>query len=165
MHSLAAVVLVEPLIASAKGAHSGYLKCESLRLLSLFYRGDKGNKEDAPSEEAQKAMNNSCSSVATVLKDSLDDAALHKTKNKDEVLNAVKHFGSYAKSHASSISAVDLNGLKEALDTASGATKSAGMKNAYSKLAEEIAELAKQASSADPKPPKSSTKKKKKSKK
>lgn len=110
-------------------------------------------------------MNNSCSSVATVLKDSLDDAALHKTKNKDEVLNAVKHFGSYAKSHASSISAVDLNGLKEALDTASGATKSAGMKNAYSKLAEEIAELAKQASSADPKPPKSSTKKKKKSKK
>lgn len=157
--SLAATVLIGPLIKSAKDAHTGYLKCESLRLLSLFYRGDKGNKDDTVTPKAHSLLNDNCSNVAVVLKDSLCDPILQKTKNKDELLNAVKHFVTYARSRASSISAADLNELKDALKTAADTTKSAGMKSTCSRLAEELSEVAKEA--AGPKPPKSSSKKKK----
>ena len=157
--SLATAVLVEPLIEAANNAHSGYLKCESLRLLSTFYRGDRGTK-DITSKKNQTILNGSCHKVAAILKESLCDASLNKAKNKDEVMNAVKHFTSYAKSHTSFISAADLIGLKEALDSVADSTKSTGMKNMCSKVAEEIAEIAKEVTPPQ-KQPKSATKKKK----
>ena len=126
-------------------------------MLSLFYRGDKGNKEDGLSEKAQETLSNNCGHVVDALKKSLCDLSLQKTKNKDELTNAVKHFMTYAKSHSSAVSSADTNGLKDALMTVADMTNSAGMKNTCTKLVEEIAEIAKQ--------PKSSTKKKKKSKK
>lgn len=161
--SLATAVLVEPLIEAVKNAHSGYLKCESLRLLSSFYRGDRGSK-DITSKKNQSMLNGSSGKVASILKDSLCDTSMQKTKNKEEVMNAVKHFVSYAKSHSSFIPIADLTGLKEALDSVADATKSTGTKNMCLKVAEEIAEIVKQVAPQS-KPPKSATKKKKKSKK
>lgn len=165
-YSLGATVLVNPLIAAAKSAHSGYLKCESLRLLSLYYREEKSNKDDALSKKAQATLDDCCSGFAAALRESLCDSTLHKTKNKDEVFNTTKHFASYLKSHPSSVSPDELDGLKDALAAAADSTKSAGMKNTCSRLSEEIAEIAKQSSqNAASKTPKSTTKKKKKSKK
>lgn len=155
---------MEPLLAAAKSAHSGYLRCESLRLLSLFYRAS--TKEDVTSNSTvQSTLTDSCSNVALVLQDSLNDASLQKSKNKDEVLNVVKQFASYAKSHISNIKSTDLIGLVDAVKAAGDATKSAGVKNTCLKLVEEMTEISqKAAESADPNI-KSSTKKKKKSKK
>jgi len=155
--SIAASVLVEPLAVSARDAHSAFIKCESLKLLSLFYRGDKRDKENALTEQAQAKLNNNCNNVTTVLVDSLCDPSLQKTKNKDEILNAVKHFTTYAKSNTSLVSASKLNKLKDALDTLADKTKSAGMKNSCAKLAEEVAQIAQNTGA---KTPKSSAKKK-----
>lgn len=150
--------LVEPLIQAAEEAHSGYLRCESIRMLSLFYRGDKGNKEDGLPEKAQEMLSNNCGNVVDALKKSFCDSSLQKTKNRDELTSAVKHLVSYAKSHSSAAASADVSGLKDALQTAAGKTNSAGMKNTYTKLAEEVSAII-------AKPPQSSAKKKKKSKK
>lgn len=152
-----------PLIEAAQSAHSGYLRCESLRLLSHFYRAS--GKEDEPSEKVRETLTGSCSNVAHVLKDSLCDVSLQKSKNKDEILNAVKHFASYANSHASTIAASDLIELNDALKLAEDATKSVGMKNICLKLSEDLSEISLKAVRVADSNPKSSTKKKKKSKK
>ena len=165
MPSLATVVLTEPLITSAKDAHSGFLKCECIRLISLLYRGEMSSGEEALSEMAQTILSSGCNRTAVVLKESLCDASLHKVKNSDEVLNASKHFLSHVKAHPSTITLASCNDLRMALKTAADLTKSIGTKNTCLKLADEVSEVAKNANNAsDPKPPKSASKKKKKSK-
>ncbi len=164
--SLATVVLVQPLITAAKDAHTGYLRCESLRLLSLLFRGDKNSREETLSMKAQTVLNNSCNSFAITLKDSLCDSALEKSRNKEEILNAVKHFVVYAKSHAAAMKKSSIDDLQKALLTAADSTNSAGIRSTCSRMADELTEVAQHADKdGDTKPSKTSSKKKKKSKK
>eukprot|EP00804_Cyclotella_cryptica_P001374 CCRYP_014128-RA/>CCRYP_014128-RA protein AED:0.02 eAED:0.02 QI:2050/1/1/1/0.5/0.66/3/221/924 len=164
--SLATVVLVEPLTAAAKDAHTGFLRCESLKLLSLLFRGDKNKSEETLSKKAHTLLNDNCNNFALTLKESLCDSSLERVKNKEEILNAVKHFITYAKSHAAAIKITSLDDLQKALQTAADSTKSAGTKSTCLKLADELTEIAQHADKdTDAKLPKSSTKKKKKSKK
>jgi hypothetical protein len=166
MDSLATVVLAQPLITAAKDAHTGFLRCESLRLLSLLFRRDKNTSEETLSEKAQTVLNNSCNNFAITLKDSLCDSTLDKSKNKEEILNAVKHLVAYAKSHAAEMKKSNIDDLQKALHTAAASTKSAGTRGICSRLADELSEVAQHADKdSDTKPPKSSSKKKKKSKK
>ena len=169
------MILVEPLLKSAKDAHSAFLKCESMRLLSLIYRhgtakshNDNENAENLLSKKALGVMKNNSSKIAVLLNEALCDQGM-KAKHRDEVLNSMKHLIHYAKSQDTGIlSLSELNSLKETLSSIKSESK--GVKQLCSQMSETISEMTKLMEEATPamkveKTPKKSSKKKKVTKK
>ena len=164
MPSLASLILVEPLMAAASGAHSPFLKCESIKLMSSIYKNDASNSDNM---KANSAMKKDCSKVANALEGALGDSNLQKAKHRDEVLISTKHFVNYVKAQNEVIlTESELSSLQQTMKKAGGKCKG-GMKNLCSQVLETIASLLKDAQDEEKKPnkrpkaPKSSKKQKK----
>lgn len=163
---------MNPLVTSAKDAHSSFLKCESIKLLAAIYKHDTSYAEEQLSDRARNAMKESCSKVVEALINALDDSSLQKAKHRDEVLSATKHVIHYVKAHDEGILRdSDLSQLQESLKSIGDKCKSAGMKQLCSQVSETISTLPtldekdekpKSSKSKAPKTPKSSKKKKSK---
>jgi len=166
MPSLASLILMEPLMTAARGAHSPFLKCESIKLLSALYKHDGTVGE--LTKEASSSIKGCCPKVAQTLRDALGDTGLQKAKHRDEVLIATKHFVNYAKGQdVGIVTDADLCGLQEALTTVGRSCKSAGMRQMCSQLSDAISAMPRQEKMKRSKPTKvpKSSKKQKKSKK
>jgi hypothetical protein len=171
---LASIILVGPLTKAAKSAHSSFLKCESIKLLSAIYNhGSNTPEEDDLLKKSNGALKDKCSEVAGALVRALGDGDLQKAKHRDEVLSATKHFINYVKAQSEGIlSDSDLCSLQESINLVGGKCKSAGTKKLCTQVSEAISALPrlengkeeKPKHSKAPKTPKS-TKKPKKSKK
>ena len=165
MPSLASLILVEPLLAAASGAHSPFLKCESIKLMSSIYKNDASNSEVILSKKASSAMKKDCSKVAKALQGALGDSSLQKAKHRDEVLISTKHFVNYLKAQNEVIlSESELSSLQQTMKTVGGKCKG-GMKNLCSQVSETIASLLKDAQDEEKKPNKRSNAPKTKSSK
>lgn len=173
LNSLASLILVEPLMAAVKGAHSPFMKCESIKLLSSIYNYGASNSEEVMLKESKSALKQRSTKVVETLKDMLGDSNLRKAKNGDEVLIATKHFIQYVKAQDEGIlTDTELCSLQDALKTIKGSTNRAGTKKMCTSLSETISSLARRddAEEQKPKRPKApktpkSSKKPKKSKK
>ncbi|KAL9183676.1 hypothetical protein ACHAXT_004532 [Thalassiosira profunda] len=172
MPSLAVVVLLDPLLTAASDAHSAFLKCESVKLLSSIYKHDTPNPEEHFSSTARSAMKGNCSKVSVALGNALGDSSLQKAKHREEVLTAIKHFVHFVKAQdAGILTDAELCALQKSLKGVN--CKSAGMKQQCSQLSEAVAGLARRVEGNEeqkPKRPKASktpktSKKAKKSKK
>jgi len=155
-------------MAAASSAHSPFLKCESVKLLSAIYK--QSNNEEGMSEKSKSKMKKCCSKVAETLRSALGDSSLLRAKHRDEVLIATKNFMNYLKAQDEGIlTESECSSLQEALTTVGGTCKSGGMKQVCSQVSQTLASLARKTEDEKQKPkcskaPKSN-KKQKKSKK
>ena len=138
-------------MVAAKNAHSAFLKCESIRLLSLVYRRGIA-KTQAENEDVEKILSNKarivlkeqCKKVALLMREVLGDSNLHKTKHRDEGLHATKHILNYAKSQEEVILTIsDLTSLQDVLKSIKGESKGAGVKQLCSQLFDTILDIIK----------------------
>jgi hypothetical protein len=155
-------------MAAASGAHSAFLKCESIKLLSAIYK--QSNNEEGMSEKSRNKMKKGCSKVAETLRGALGDSSLQKAKHRDEVLIATKYFMYYLKAQDEGIlTESECSSLQEALTKVGGACKSGGMKQMCLQVSQILASLARKTEEEEQKPkrPKAPkrNKKQKKSKK
>merc|ERR1712176_506253 len=67
MPSLASLILIEPLMAASRGAHSAFLKCESIKLLSAIYKHEGTQSDGQLSKKAISSMKECCSGLAQTL--------------------------------------------------------------------------------------------------
>jgi len=168
MPSLASLILIEPLAAASKDAHSPFMKCSSIKILSSIYKHD--GSEESMSQKAISNTKKSCSKVVETLISSLADSSLtHKAKLRDEVLNSTKHFINYIKGHEDEglLSSAELSSLKQSISEV-GDKKSGRVKQNCEQLVEALSKIdlaEKKKQSKRTKTPKSSSKKQKKSKK
>jgi hypothetical protein len=141
-------------MTAAGGAHSSYLKCESIKLLSSIYKHDTSNTEEL-SEKARRSMKECCSKVGSTLNDAQGDKSLQKAKHRDEVVVATKHFINYLKAQNEGIlTDSDITRLQESLQVVGSKCKSAGMKNMISQVAETASSLARRDSDREQTPTK-----------
>ena len=168
MPSLASLILIEPLAAASKDAHSPFMKCSSIKILSSIYKHD--DSEEAMSQKAISNMKKSCSKIIETLIHSFGDSSLtHKAKLRDEVLNSTKHFINYIKAHKDEglLSSAELSPLKQSISEV-GDKKTGRVKQNCEQLLEALSKIdvaEKKKPSKRTKTPKSSSKKQKKSKK
>mmetsp|Transcript_4912 Transcript_4912/g.11246 ORF Transcript_4912/g.11246 Transcript_4912/m.11246 type:complete len:1423 (+) Transcript_4912:56-4324(+) len=166
MPSQASLILVEPLMTAAAGAHSPFLKCESIKLLSAIYKHDASNSEEVMSKDAKSAVTKCCSKVAETLKDALGDSSLKKAKHRDEVLSAIKNVVNYVKAQDEGIlTESELCSLQETLKAVGGNCKSAGMKQLCVQVSDTISRLPRRSEVEEQKPKRSKTPKTPKSSK
>mmetsp|Transcript_7497 Transcript_7497/g.16230 ORF Transcript_7497/g.16230 Transcript_7497/m.16230 type:complete len:1444 (-) Transcript_7497:183-4514(-) len=165
MPSLASLILTEPLMVSARGAHSSFLKCESIKLVSSIYKHDGTKGEELLSKKAISSMKEYCNKFADTLTDALGDSSLQKSKHRDAVLTVTKHFINYVKSQDVGIlTAEEIHALHNALKTVKANCRSVGMKKMCSHMSDTVTSLSKREAPKRTKPnkvPKSSKKQKK----
>ena len=131
-----------PLIKAARSAHSPFLKCESIKLLSAMY---KHHESDSEKDTSKSAIKKHSSEVVKALKESLCDSSLQKAKHRDVVLTATKHFINYAKAQDEGIlKDSELCPLQETVQLIGGKCKSAGMKRLCSQVSDTISALPRQ---------------------
>ncbi len=134
---------MEPLITAASKAHSPYLKCESIKLLSAIYKHDVSNSDESMSVEAKVALRSSCSNAAERLAGALGDSSLQKAKHRDEVLIATKQFTNYLKAQDEAIlTESEIEPLEEALKKFADNCNSAGMKQMCTQVLDTMSGLA-----------------------
>jgi hypothetical protein len=155
-------------MSAASGAHSSFLKCESIKLLSAIYK--QSNNEEGMTEESRGKLKKKCSKVADTLKSALGDLNLQRSKHRDEVLIATKCFVNFLKAQNEGIlTELELASLQETLTKVAGTIKSGGMKQLCSQVSQTIANLPRRTEDEEQKPKRSkepkSSKKQKKSKK
>jgi len=173
MPSLASLVLKEPLMTAVRDAHSPFLKCESIKLLSALYKHDGTNADELLSKKASSSTKECCSKVAETLQYALGDSSLQKPKHRDEVLIATKHFVNYLQAQEEGIlTDAEIRAFQETLKTVKRNCKSTGMKQMCKAVYDKISVLARREIAEDPTPKRSkdskapkSSKKQKKSKK
>lgn len=140
--SLAAQVLIEPLVAAAGGAHSPFIKCESIKLLSAIYK--QSNNEESMSDESRNEMRKGCSKVAAALMCALSDSTLERTKHRHEILIATRDFVIFLKAQDEGIlTDSELASLQESLKVVGGALKKGGLKQMCLQASETIISIAK----------------------
>ena len=155
-------------MTAASKAHSPYLKCESIKLLSAIYAS---SSDESMSVEAKVALRSSCSKVAGTLQGALGDSSLQKAKHRDEVLAATKQLVNYLKAQDDAIlTGSEIEPLQEALKKVADNCKGAGMKQMCSQVLDTMSGLARKDDEEKPKRSKSaktpkSSKKQKKTKK
>lgn len=153
---------------AASGAHSPFLKCESIKLLSAIYK--QSNNEEGMTEQSRGNLKKTCSKAAETLRSAYGDLNLQRSKHRDEVLIATKCFVNFLKAQNEGIlSELELASLQETLTKVAVTIKSGGMKQLCSQVSHTIASLPRRIEDEEQKPkrpkePKSS-KKQKKSKK
>lgn len=144
--SLAALILIVPLLTATSGARSPFLKCESIKLLSAIYKHDVSRSEEGISDNAIIEMKSVCSKVAAAFDCALGDSSLQKSKHRDEVLISTKHFIHYLKAHEEGIlTESDLCSLQSTLKSVEVNCNSAGMKQLCSQVSVTIASLPRKA--------------------
>lgn len=140
--SLAAQVLIEPLVAAAGGAHSPFIKCESIKLLSAIYK--QSNNEESMSDESRSEMKKGCSKVAAALMCALSDSTLKRTKHRHEILIATRDFVVFLKAQDEGIlTDSELASLQESIKVVGGALKKGGLKQMCLQASETINSIAK----------------------
>jgi len=164
MPSLASLILIEPLAAASKDAHSPFMKCSSIKILSSIYKHD--DSEEGMSQKAISNMKKSCSKIIETLTSSFRDPSLtHKAKLRDEVLTSTKHFINYIKAHEDEglLSSAELSPLKQSISEV-GDKKTGRVKQNCEQLLEALSKIdvaEKKKQSKRTKTPKTSKKQKK----
>ena len=160
-------------MTAVRDAHSPFLKCESIKLLSALYKHDGTNAEELLSKKASSSTKECCSKVAETLQHALGDSSLQKPKHRDEVLVATKHFVNYLQAQDEGIlTDAEIRAFQETLKTVKRNCKSTGMKQMCKAVYDKISVLARREIAEEPTPKRSkdskvpkSSKKQKKSKK
>ena len=163
--TVAAQILIKPLVAAAGGAHSPFIKCESIKLLSAIYK--QSNNEEIMSDKSRSEMKKGCSKVAAALVFALSDSTLERTKHRHEILIATRDFVIFLKAQEEGIlTDSELASLQDTLKVVGGALKKGGLKQMCLQSSETINSIAKRTEDEDKtkkqKTPKTNKKQKKK---
>lgn len=141
------IVLVPSLASAAIGARSPFLRCESLRLLSILFNPKLNPKTSVVDELAARKMREYTSRAVASICASLKDEDMQKTKRVRDVLKAAEKVLDFAK--LSSCPIPDFGDLLQAIENVDVKLQNQGAKMAIEKIKSIIHELQHEPMSVD----------------